>query len=273
MSKRLRASGVTGYHIADETNHEENDMALTEKLRRKMAKLQNMAADTSSEHEAMMAARQLHALLAKHGVDLVDLKEDDEYATDQFDLTHKQLGVWTGYIAAGIAKLYFCHCYQSHSWGTGKDKRITLSITGSPLHRTTAVNMIKSVIEAVDRNSRLASKTDRPTGQDGWSFICSFRHAAAVRISSRCAEMVERGRRGELKDESDGSNLPALAPMYDRESLAVDAFLQGEGLNLGKSKQRASTQNAAGRAAGRQFGSTVGLNESIGSTVNSRLLK
>lgn len=244
---------------------------LPERIIRKIRALKAMANDASSENEAMIAGRQLYILLAKYGVDEVniDLDEGDAYATETLVYDHKTTGLWCGVIAQNVAQLYFCHTYQSTNGGSGKTLRRTFHITGSNSFRHIARMMVNRIITLVDQEAR-ATVGSRPAHDDPWSYICSFRTAAATRIAKRCQEMIREGREGRLVDE-DGNKLPVLVPMFERETNACRMFLDGK-VKLVKSSQSAARNSAAGRSAGDSFGNRVGLRQELGGAVGQRLI-
>ena len=245
---------------------------LPDKIKRRIAALRKMAADSSSENEAMIASRQLFMLMAKYGIDEFELEEDGaEIKTDRMDYDHKTQGLWTGIIAKNVSALYFCHCYQSTNGRKGKDLKRFYHITGSNNYRGAAIMITKAVIQAVDLASRQLC-AGRLEHTDPWAFICSFRIAAAVRISARCQEMIAEACKGEMKDD-DGTNLPVLQPMYDREEKAIKSFLDGNGLKLGENRQKAAQSAQEGTQAGRAFGNGVNLRQSIGQTHSQLRLK
>lgn len=242
--------------------------ALPPNVRRRMAALQAMAADTSSEREAMLAARRLHALLAEYGMSEFEVEDDSaEIGKDSYTIDHEQLGAYATRIAMGIAELYFCKVYIHSTVGKGKNRTRRIFVTGSSNYRASAMIMIKSITNAVISESKIAK---RPCGVDGWSFICSFRNAAGIRIWQRCQDLIKQARAGQLLNEETGRNLPVLANMYDRAFNEIDAF--NSHLGLRKSAQHSAASDLAGRMAGRAFGDKVGLREGLSNQVSRRLL-
>tara|TARA_R110000772_G_scaffold268452_1_gene395579 strand:+ start:22453 stop:23196 length:744 start_codon:yes stop_codon:yes gene_type:complete len=243
---------------------------LPAKIKRRMAALQAMAADTSSEQEAMAAARRLHALLAEYNMSEFKLDDEPEIEKESFEVGHDRLGIWAGRIAMGIAELYFCKVYQMPTVGKGKNRTRRFFVTGNSNYRTSAMIMINSVIDAVYHESKHSSMTERPKGVDGWSYICSFRNAAGLRIQLRCEELVAQARKGELLNEETGTNLPVLASAYDKAFTDIDAF--NAHLKLRSGGQKSAAADPFGAVNGRAFGDKVGLRSGIGKTTSARLL-
>lgn len=171
---------------------------IPERILRKINALKAMAADTSSENEAMIAARQLHAMLAKYNISMMDIEEEKDIARSEFDLDHRLVGNWGAIIAHGLAQLYFCKMYSSKNGLTGKDQRRTITIVGSNTFRDTALFMCESIINVVDREAKMSSKSNRPEGVDGWSYQCAFRNSASQRIYTRCMDLIEEGKKGKI---------------------------------------------------------------------------
>jgi hypothetical protein len=243
---------------------------LPKKIQRRMAALQAMAADSSSENEAMIAAQRLHVLLAEYGISEFSVEAEPEIDKMSFTIGHDKLGVWAGHIAMGIAELYFCTMYQMPTVGKGKNRTRRFFITGSSNYRTSAVLMCNAVIDAVYTQSKIASATDRPKGVDGWAFISSFRNTAGLRINQRCGELIAEARAGELVNEETGNTLPALADAYDVALTAANEF--NIKLNLRTKSQKQTTSDPFGSTAGRKFGDEVGLRQGIAAESSMRLL-
>jgi len=248
--------------------------AIPKNVKRRIASLQAMAADTSSENEAMAAARRLHALLAQYGSAALDIEDDgSDIDKESYLVDHEKLGNWSGWVVDAIAQLYFCKSYQYSTVGKGKERTRRHVVTGAANYRITAMIMIRSVIDAIHHESKMASATDRPFGEDGWSFICSFRKGAGSRVHARCMELIALAKAGELVDEDTGRNLPVLLSMYEQNSMDIDQYFADQGIELGKSKQaRSSANSMAGQASGRAFGNRVGLQQGIAAECKARLL-
>lgn len=249
-------------------------MTIPEKIRNRIAKLQRMAQDTSSENEAMIAAKRLQVLLARYGLDEgFEMDSDDnDIGADEMFIDHTQLGAWAGWIASSVGELYFCHVLQYPTEGTGKNRKRKFTVTGPAMYRTTATLMIKKIIDQVTIESKLASERDRPFGEDGWSFICSFRTAAGRRILARAKELVAEAKRGDLVDDDTGETLPALMSMFEQHESSVMDFYAEQGIEFGKSRASVSANSRAGSRSGSKFGNSVGLRESVSSNAKSRLL-
>lgn len=232
------------------------DQKLMERLRR----LQEMVRGATNENEAMIAARRLHSLMAKNGITEADLGPEDEVDQESYEVSAKTGGgTWSKVIGCAIAELYFCKGYVMRGRGTGH----FVYIVGQKRHRDTARIVASSVTRAIDAEARATSKTHRPQHTDGWAWITSFRNAAATRVSQRCAQMIEAGRRGELADSEGEGNLPVLASMYDAAHLECNNWMNAN-LNLTQAKLKTKNTSLAAHEAGTKFGNSVALGNEIG---------
>lgn len=247
-------------------------MAIPANIERRIKALQAMAADTSSEKEAMAATKRLHILLSQYNLTAFDFEGggEDEIGKDNMFVDHERLGTWSGLIARGVAELYFCKMYQCSTVGKGKSRARKFVVNGTERNRTTAICMIKSVIDAIHRESKLSSQKDRPFGEDGWSYICSFRKAAGNRVFYRCMDLIKQAKEGELVDEDTGRNLPVMVDAYKKNEMAVADFMAD--LEFGRSNQRSSAKSIHGANRGAEFGNRVGLHQGIAAEAKARLL-
>ncbi len=243
---------------------------IPDRLKRKIEALRKMAEQSVSENEAMIAAKQLHAILSKYGITSLDVGELlSEYATESIEIDHKTAGKWAGLIAVAISKMYFCHCYQETNGKSGTLLKRYFRITGTEHNRFSAKIIAARLIAIVDAEARL-TVGNRPPGEDPWAYICSFRTAAGKRIYYRCEEIVAQGKAGQLKDE-DGRNLPALLSLYEQEEKGVRDYLDGK-VKLVKSHQRAAMGGRGGAIAGDNFGRSVNLHHELNSKIKPMAL-
>ena len=232
---------------------------MNNKIKKRIQALQAMANDASSEHEAMIAARRLQVLLAKHNI-TEDQIEVGSLGTEQ-DAAPK--GQYVRIIGQSVAKLYFCKFFFTSYKNCGKTQGI--NVIGSETYRPVAMSMVKSVITTVDREARMQSKAHRPHGEDPWAFVCSFRNAAANRIRERCEELIDMACRGELVDEDTGSTLPALVSAYEGQWSVCEQYGKDKhGLKLVKHRYKSSSR--AGLERGKKLGNNIQLTQQIGKT-------
>jgi hypothetical protein len=239
-----------------------------QKILDRIKKLLAMSQDMSSEHEAAIATRRLHALLAQYNLSMTDLEHDKEdIKSDSF---YEEDRTWKRVIANGIAQLYFCHLYTDKYLEHIKRRHASYVVTGSGPNRVVAINIIQRTIEAIKREAREGSY--KSYGEKSTPYMNSFKNAAGNRIYERCMQLIEQARKGTLKGD-DGDNLPVLASVYDQAVAKIDEFLKSEGLNLKQRETRQRSSDMLGSLHGRVSGDKQSLNTSLHSQVAPKLLK
>jgi hypothetical protein len=231
------------------------------KIIERMKKLLAMSQDASSEHEAMIAARRLHALMSKHDISLSELesKEQDQVDEDGFKTINLPYRRW---IAQAIAELYYCKTYYITGGGLSKN-HAQLMVVGKEHHRQIALVIIDQVLRLIDRLARQSCL--EALGYRQSTYISSFQKGAAVAICDRCIDLVEAARAGTLVDEETGNTLPVLASLYDQEEQLIDQFL--ESMDFTKRKQpKTKPVNPFAVASGAEAGKQVPLHQELPKT-------
>lgn len=233
------------------------------RLINKMKKLLAMANDKSSENEAAIAMRQLHALLSKHNISMAEV-EDNGDAEEQVDRSHElhRDRPWKRLVALNIAKLYFCDMYFTRIGG-GKSNYF---FVGTETNRTFALAIFDMVIKTIERESRAESR--KLHGKEVSSFVNSFWTGAQVRIAQRCQELIAAAKEGSLED-GEGSNLPAMLSTYEHHSLMTKEFLSDMNMKTEKVKTRAN--DIHGYEKGQEAGSKVQLSRGVGQTAEAAI--
>lgn len=228
----------------------------------KMQKLLAMANGNANEHEAMIAAKQLHSMLAKHNMSMTDLDEKEDVGQCG-EATRNQ--AWRRYIAYNIAKLYFCDMYVSKCG----DRKAYFMFVGTEANRTFANEIFKMVVKTINSE---ANKSSREVyGNKNATYIRSFWNGAQVRISQRCKELIRDAKMGTLKDE-EGNTMPVLLDQYDKNAMIVKEFTDSN-LNLKASKGRAtSSKDYLGFNKGVEAGGKVQLSRAIQSKSAPKML-
>ncbi|MES3674639.1 DUF2786 domain-containing protein [Halomonas elongata] len=235
---------------------------MDEKTKERLRRLKAMADDASNENEAMIAARRLHALLAKHGMDESEIDDGDGVNWgDQNTLLVR--GEWCQEVMFAIARLYFCKGLthgqpRFRRPGEGAGKRFTL--VGRELHRETATRVIQSVVRSVYAEAKRSSREVRPKRIHPMTWITSFCEGASYRIRVRVHELIEAGRKGDLEDE-DGAQLPVLASMYDTAAADISALLADT--KIGAFRPKGQVQSVRAFSNGEAFGHGVALGHEL----------
>lgn len=232
------------------------------RLIEKLKKLLAMSQSTANENEAMVAARQLHAMLAKHNLTMGDLDEKEDMG-EYGEPTRNQ--VWKRYIAQSIAHLYFCDMYVSPCG----DRKAKFMFVGTESNRTFAFHIYNMVINTLQAEANRESS--KAYGKRDASFIRSFLNGAQVRVSQRCKELIRDAKVGTLEDE-EGNTLPMMLDQYDQNLEAAKNWMN-ENYNLKSNKGRKTTSNdPLGFHKGKEAGGRVQLSRGIHGKNSTKLL-
>ena len=232
------------------------------KILKRAKALLAMAQDASSEHEAMIAAKRLHAILAKHNMS-VDALEDrpEEIDEEGFESINWP---WKRWVLASVAKLYFCECYFSQT----RKNYASYFLVGTETNRLFASLIIQNIFKVIENTAKAESK--KVQGKIDFTYVTSFRNGAGARIVTRCDELVEAAKQGTLENE-DGVMLPALVHIYNTHHI-----LNKEWLSTNKilTRKRATTRafDAQGYADGQKAGDKVQLNRSLQADASPKLI-
>jgi len=233
-----------------------------ERIIAKMKKLLAMAEGNANEHEAMVAAKQLHAMLAKHNVSMEDLSGEDNPISDEgFQSRNRP---WKRQVAMKIAELYFCKFYFA-SAGRGNASYMFI---GTEANRAFAIYIFKMIIKVVEKEGKKQCKSF--CGKSSGPFYNSFLTGAKDRINERCKELINSAKAGTLQDE-DGTNLPALLSTYERTELMLNDWADDK-LNLKNSPSRTKSTNVNGYHKGQEAGSRVQLSRTLHGNNSPKLL-
>lgn len=225
----------------------------------KLKKLLAMAQDKSSENEAMIAAKQLHSLLAKYNLSMSDIEAEE----DSVDSDHmvQKCRPWKRIVAYNIAKLYFCDMYFVRL-GKGNSRYVFM---GTDSNRIFAMHITSMIFVTLEREARKESR--EVYGKEVPSFVNSYWTAATERIAERCQELINSAKEGSLQDE-EGNTMPVLASVYDQAQNRIDTWKESKNLKLKESKNTTKVTDRAGQTRGRQAGDKVQLSRSVGQSNN-----
>jgi hypothetical protein len=230
---------------------------------RKMKSLMAMANDKSSENEATTALRQLHTMLAKHNISVEQLDEPEEEQVDEY-CEEFRAPPWKRQVARAIARLYFCEMYHA-SLGKGK---ANIFFVGTESNRTFAMWVFKMVTTSIERDARKESR--EIYGKENSSFVNSFWTGAMKRIISRCRELANQAKDGDLQDD-EGNTLPAMVGLYTKHLREVEAWLSAN-KNLEQGSARTQVKNQAGYSRGKAAGDRVQLSRAIQRQSSTKLI-
>ena len=229
-----------------------------EKLLSKLNKLLALSKSKANEHEAMVAAKQLHALLAKHNISMTSLSETDKPDIGQDYATVSASRTWVHSLATAIAKLYFCRAIKDDN---------QYMFVGTLANRVFAINIFEMVKKTIDTEARKASK--KLYGKCVSSYITDFCMGAVFRVSERCQELIRTAKEGSACDES-GEKLPVMASVYDQADHDNKDYMSRK-LNVTFSRSR-RRRVGGGYGAGKEAGNNIGLSRSIGANNGQRAI-
>ena len=235
----------------------------SKRLIEKMKKLLAMSGSKANENEAMIATRQLHAMLAKHNMSLSEIEESDNDIAEDRELQRNR--PWKRPVALLVARLYFCELYMS----AHDNRKSHFVFVGTEANRTFAIHIFKMIVSTIERESR--SESRKLYGKQNSGFVRSFWAGAKDRIIERCEDLITEAKSGKLQDE-EGNTLPALLSTYERNELQVKDWMS---TNLSLTKGRASRTritNSAGAAKGREAGGRVQLSRALQGKAVPKLL-
>ena len=226
---------------------------MSERLLKKMRALLKMSREAVNEHEASTAMRQLHALLAKHNVDMGEIDGPEKSQTVDSETLDIYIRPWVKTIANAVARLYFCKIYL-------KGGRKGIVVVGTETNRHFALHMIDNIIHTINLASQKEASARWPKGPEWSQFQTSFLNSASITIYHRCEDLIEQSMRGSLEDET--GTAMVLASVYDTHNALTTAFMNQLGLRKGRAS-KFQMHDRAGAIAGKAAGNRVQLTRSL----------
>lgn len=236
---------------------------MSEKILEKVRKLLAMANhENANETERETAMRQAHALLTKHGLDMVSVSEHERSKMDPRDwYKHEDWSMaWTRQARQAIAKLFMCtYVLGSKINGT----RQVHYFVGRESNATTAEYMSIFVIGSILKEGRSRYGHNLSPGTR------SFCEGAASRLRDRVDEMVAA--KVQEVQASTGKGL-ALIDLRTEEESENANFISGKTTSRKQVARNTSIDGAAYRA-GQAHANNIGLNVQVSTTKAPELLK
>ena len=233
-----------------------------ERILEKVRKLLAMANhENANETERDTALRQAHALLTKHGLDMVDVKEHEREKIDpRGEFRHEDWSIpWTRIVRAAIAKLFMCQYYYG---GKINGTRSHHYFVGRESNATTAEYMSVFVVGSILKEGRaryghnLSPKTR------------AFGEGAATRLYARVEQLIAQ--KVQEVQVSDGKGL-VLVDIRKAEESANAEFVKD--WNIKKAVARNSDVDAEAYRAGAEHANSIGLNIQVSTTEEPKRLK
>lgn len=233
-----------------------------ERVLEKIRKLLAMANhENSNEHERDTALRQAHALLTKHGLDMVSVENHQREKVDpRGEFSHEDWSIpWTKTVRAAIAKLFMCdYYYGSKINGT----RSWHHFVGRESNATTAEYMSVFVVGSIlkEGRSRYGHNLSPQTR--------AFGEGAAARLHQRVEQLIAT--KVQEVQVSDGKGL-ALIDLRTEEEAGNLEFVAG--WKIRKGVTRNTRVDGEAYRAGQAHANNIGLNVQVSTTQAPKQLK
>src|SRR5262249_14315516 len=227
------------------------------KLAERIRKLLALAGNNPSEAEAAMAMERASALLAEYNLTMAEVETlgtDDE----RIEGTHKSeyaRQTWARSLWGAVADLNFCfHCYTPRSWEPASMDEHILIGTRANVEATKAMALY--LVATVERLARECPDLHGPHESHAFKLGCARRLCVRLRKLQQRRATVATSKR----QEQAGSNLPALASLYEAHELAnKELYLQRHGRMPQAGRSMRYLQNWGAYELGKEAGDQVGL--------------
>jgi hypothetical protein len=240
------------------------EQAVENKIINRITKILAIANDLSAtEHERDTALQMAYKLLAKHNLDMVDIKSTDE-PEPRIENVQAMFGMpWCRQVCNSVAGLFFCSYYY-------KTRKINATqmnhvFVGKESNVMTATVMSNYLINTILKECRNRYKHN----------LCPESRAFATGASNKLTQRVKVLKEEATKASTDatGAKTPGtslvLANLYDLEAQANELFLANHKFK----ESRAVTKAVDGDAyyAGKDFGNKLNLNLQVEKTTADQL--
>lgn len=228
-----------------------SDTKILEKVRKLLAMANH---ENSNEHERDTAMRQAHALLTKHGLDMVSVANHEREKLDpRGDFVHEDWSMpWTRTVRQAIAKLFMCDYIMGSKINGTRQRHFFI---GRASNATTAEYMSVFVVGSIlkEGRSRYGHNLSPQTR--------AFGAGAAARLIQRVNEMIEA--KVQEVQVSDGKGL-ALVDLRTSEESDNLAFTKDWGVKTLAS--RSGKLDSGAYRAGHEHADSIGLNVQVSTT-------
>lgn len=223
---------------------------------KKMLALGNNEGATEAERET--ALRMAYNLLAKHNLTMSDLPSDQIEAREKTCVT-LSADKWARNVANSAAELFFCSYHYQRTNTSGKDHHF---FVGKQSNVVTAQHVAEYLIRSIKKEA--TKRYQSPTSPYGRSFCVGAMRAIHTRVQAMVKDEVE---------SAPGTAL-VLANLHASERIENDKWLVAQGTTVVEGKSRADNSLRAGAFYdGKDYGSKVSLNQQVGATRSTNLLR
>lgn len=228
-----------------------SDHKVLEKVRKLLAMANH---ENANEHERDTAMRQAHALLTKHGLDMVSVAEHEREKLDpRGDFVHEDWSMpWTRGVRQAIAKLFMCDYILGEKINSTRQRHFFI---GRASNATTAEYMSVFVVGSIlkEGRSRYGHNLSPETR--------AFGEGAASRLLQRVEEMIYEKMQEVQVSDGKGLALVNLRTSEESDNLAYTADW-----GVKTVARRKSHIDEEAYSAGHTHADTIGLNVQVSTT-------
>lgn len=162
-----------------------------EKILERVRTLLAMAGDTSSPHEASIAAGRARKLMDQHQIDLADLKESNGFGFANVDQEYRFPPKWKDILAVAVAQYNDCKVIKTRKWkSTNNSYTFQLVFQGYESDIQVAVALYDYLTATVDR---LCQKYIATLGYDRYPAKIgdAYKKAASTELCNRLRVMTK----------------------------------------------------------------------------------
>tara|TARA_Y100000310_G_C20662521_1_gene805558 strand:- start:1191 stop:1937 length:747 start_codon:yes stop_codon:yes gene_type:complete len=226
------------------------------KIIEKVRKVMNLAKNAGSEEEADNAMRQAQAMLAKYNLDMSMVQEGGTKDIKRHAVIDVAGHTWARWICQGVAHLYFCEYFNVH---TRRAKNGVMHCFVGQSHNVKIAEMIsRDVVDFVNERGNAAGKIHKRNGGSMSGFWGTFRRAAAIRISQRCEELIEKAKTEGINEVVDGEEVTSTAMVvrdaYEKEQADIEKFYKDQEIDIKTRNTKANFSNGVAIDAGQRAG-------------------
>lgn len=247
----------------------------TEKVLERVKKLVALS-KSPNEHEAALAAERAAAILAEHNLSMSDLEtevEEEAFIIDEVE--GQESRPYQRGLAGAVARLYFCRCFYTRrdipapNRKRGYVTKDCHSFVGAKHNVVVAQIMFGYLCEAVERLAKKGALTVPPGERS--AYRVTFRETCSQTLRRRIYDKYMEAKKSGMVTES-GTNLPALANLYDRTERELQSFLQQTVSGLRPSNRKAKILHGQGLRDGISAGENISLDRQLGGKGSGRLI-
>jgi hypothetical protein len=235
-----------------------------EKILGRVRQLLSMAGDTSSPHEAAIAAGRARKLMDAHQIRIEDLKEESGFGFAKVDKPYRCMPLYRSWLAVSVAKYNDCKAILTNVM-QGKSYARQMVFQGYESDVQIAAAMYDYLASSIDR---LCADHIRPLGYTRYPAVIgdAFKKGAASAINGRLKAM--------LKEREDTLKMIAVDGLSTGTSLvvskmkAVEAEFGEAKYQDTKTKPNRDTRALIASHHGREAGKKIAINPFIGGPTN-----